>query len=370
MTLKKYIVIPTYIQSLDWSTDFINQTYSYLNTNDTKVICIDLQTHTSIKKWLKLLFFTKNYSIVTIPKLLPFGKFGNRVSKKIVQFICSFIFLILGNKVIIWNFFPQHFQEFSNLISKKTIVIYDCVDFFSTKQDLIWQKKLLQRSNKLFVNSFTLQKLFKNFNPILVAQGFDQRTKDSNSDQSLLNFHAKKYSITIGYIGGINNRINFDLLLKIILKNKDCLFIIWGPLQEIKKMPKNQFKKLKIILKMNNVITGKSKKNQLNQIYKKIDIGIIPYDTNDPFNKNCFPMKFLEYCFYGIPTISTEIEELKRYSSNDCLVSNTWEKWHKRIKMYKQQPHVNNSSLRKIALNNTWEKKLNTITLELNAISV
>jgi hypothetical protein len=95
-------------------------------------------------------------------------------------------------------------------------------------------------------------------------------------------------------------------------------------------------------------------------------VAIIPYNTIMDFNRNCFPMKLLEYFYIGLPVLSTPIEEVGRYPEL-TFISNNPDDWTNMIKHFQKNswPIKNKIKSRKIAESHSWKNKLSVIEAEI-----
>ncbi len=321
--MKKIIILPTAWQ--EQTTDFQKQTKKYLS--DKNIV------------------------------------FGINLNNKHANIKIFFLFLILKTikiinkkEIILWI---NQFQTYAFFYRKKHIfnkIIYDCVDY--PKNELagknLTEKMLIKNCHYMFVNSKTLKneylKLRKKI--IIVPQGFrDDVFKSSITKKE------KQERKKIGYIGGINFRLNYDLLDKIIKKKQEYDFVFWGPITDYEP---NQLNKIEKLLKNKNVIYGYSEdKNEIPNIINSFDLCIIPYDVSKKFNQFCYPMKVMEYFYMQKKIVSAPIEELKKYKKY-ITIANNYEEWISSIdkSLIDTIDKKEKIEMRKIAINNSWEKKI------------
>ncbi|MBP9817563.1 hypothetical protein KBC75_02270 [Candidatus Shapirobacteria bacterium] len=129
----------------------------------------------------------------------------------------------------------------------------------------------------------------------------------------------------VGYIGAINQRLDFNLIFDCLKTFPQANFVFAGPLNHDSNVaPKPVNKLFQKLLKYKNFhYLGLLPKNQIPHFLKIIQAGIIPYDTAEIFNQLSFPLKAIEYSIAQKPFISTNIPELNKLNKN---ISNyTWE---------------------------------------------
>jgi glycosyltransferase involved in cell wall biosynthesis len=257
-----------------------------------------------------------------------------------------------------------------DFISKKGNVttLYDCVDYYGSDVDLkknslmkASEDNLIRRVDYFFVNSNALRNLHKIVRRAhLVPQGF---SLDVYKKRLRINIVLPKDKPLIGFVGSLDARIDFKIVVSIVRKLKDFNFVFWGPI-DAKYFDDNPklSKDLKMLMDCPNVINGISNREKIPALINQFDIGIIPYNIKRNFCKYCYPMKLFEYFYLGKPVIASPVEELKRFPDlvKICKTSTEWERainltlnrsWSRRL-ILKQ---------RKLAIDNSWETKVKQI---------
>ena len=204
------------------------------------------------------------------------------------------------------------------------------------------------------VNNKSLLNLYKKGREdiYLIPSGF--RKEDFSKIKKKLN----KKPI-VGFMGTINNRINFDLLYKICKTNSETNFRIIGPIykNEEGSPVDGEIKKLE---SLENVIIKKF--ISAKKIGKEISswkIGIIPYDTKNLMNRYCQPLKIMEFFYFGIPIISTDLPIMKNYPKYIFIAKNLND-WSYKIKELKKGSYNKKEleEMKKIAISNSWKNKI------------
>jgi hypothetical protein len=369
-----------------WSTDYPFQTASALSKNNY-VLFYNLQESFSIKEYFKKKQlpqiwqkYSQNFYIYTPIQFFPFRRFSfvsrinNSLNIYIVQFIAFALYWIFNySNKILWVFDPQFYDEvyshFHNFY-----ILYDCLDYFpgsslrKRKSDFIreQQLKLFKSADKVVVNSHILKFLYKKFrnNIEIVPQGFRFNTFIKRKGPKLENKNIKKP--IIGYIGGINFRLDYDLLISLVSKCPEYNFVLAGPIQR-----DNEFFSTHCLSKFNKLITytnvsylGERSKEDIPALIETFSIGLIPYNSRLEFNRYCYPMKVFEYFYLGKPIMSSTIEELKKFPKY-IFMNDSPEGWKKIIKklLIKPWPIQYKRRQRLLAEENTWEKKIESINI-------
>lgn len=378
--IKNHIVIIPFSLPWNWSADYLNQTALILRRQNIVIRYMwhEVKTLKEILMEKKLPELAKlhlrNLYIFTPIYLVPFIRFEfiRQLNLKInILFLKGFVkYLELKTGFkgkICWVFYPG-FWNFWKLLGKEYFLIYDCVDFFTGKTEEETNEirknevKLAKEADLVVANSKVLKKHLSKYRKgvCLVPQGF--RIQDfQKKTYKAVRIRAKKP--IIGFVGAVNFRIDYGLLLTLAEANPWWSFIIWGPLLEKERLDSKSFEKMQALLNLPNVIHGYSKKKEeVPGIISQFDIAIIPYNASLEFNKYCYPMKLFEYFYMGKPVVSTPIEELKRFPKYIKIEKN-YQEWEKIIKNLLSKPWPNSYKIeqRKIAKENSWEMKVKGI---------
>lgn len=351
--------------SWNHSADFLRQTALTLS-KENLVYIYDQNKHYFFLKKNKKKSYPQHKNIIfhQVKYYLPFERFD--LVDKINRYLSFKVFTkkLPKKKTILWIFYPNYY-DLAKIANKKICKIYDCVDY---NENLEEEKNLINSVDYFFVNSLALKNLHKNKNKKAIyidSQGFFQ-PKDKNIAEFKLNKEKKK--AIIGYVGGINYRLDYPLLDQLIANHPQYLFVFYGP--EQKKKEKDRLyqtqKWIKKLKKYENTLFGQS--NDRNYVYgliKNFDLAIIPYNLKLPFNLYCYPMKIFEYFYLGKPVISSAILELKLNKVNKYIkIAHDYEDWKNSIKklLNKRILEKTKKEQKEIAIKNSWSNKINKIS--------
>ena len=376
------LIIILYDHPWEHTTDYTEQTANILCRNNT-VICYMQKEAKSLKEilvdrrqyrvWKK----HNNKFFLFFPVfLIPFRRFSVIVSLNtwLNILILKTILYVLAlrhtfSKKILWIFYPEYVYMIG-FFGRAYISVYDCVDYHAgsspykerEKNIIRWEHELISTCTYFFVNSRVLYNLHKKTRSdiVLVPQGF-------RLDTFPLVYKNKKYTARskkpiIGYIGGINYRLDYALLTAIVRKTPQYNYLFVGPIQE---NDKEYFRihikhQIELLFSFPNVRHLEYiSKTSIPPVISGFDIAIIPYDTQLPFNKHCYPMKLFEYFYMGKPVIATPITELTRFHKF-VKIGSSPQVWirHMNDLMRNPWPEVYKKEQRLLAENNSWEKKI------------
>lgn len=362
--LKNKIIIIPIAEPWDHSADFLRQTALTLSKNNLVYIYDQNNHYFFLKRGRKLNYPQhKNIIFYQVKYYLPFErlKFINKLNRHL-----SFKLFLRKHSTkdkIIWFFYPQY-SYFSKIKKKKTIKVYDCVDYYEGSQKK--EQTMIENVDYFFVNSLALKNLHENKNKKAIyidSQGFYQP-----NEKKIKSIDQKKNKPVIGYVGGINCRLDYPLLDRLIKNHPEWLFVFYGPEQKIKNKDtiyKTQYW-IKKIRKYKNSSFGLEKNRQkLYGIIKNFDVTIIPYNLDIIFNKYCYPMKIFEYFYLGKPVVSSAILELKQEKFQKFVkISSTYEEWEQNINYFlKNKLSQKETKIQKqMAIENSWEQKIEKIS--------
>lgn len=363
--LKNKIIILPLEGSWDHSADFLRQTAFTLSKNNL-VYIYDQNNHYFFLKKNKKKSYPHHQNIIfhQVKYYLPFERF--KLIDKINRHLSFKIFTktLPKKKKILWIFYPYYY-DLAKIAAKSICKIYDCVDYNENQKQ---EEALIDNVDYFFVNSLALKNLHKNKSkkPIyLNAQGFFQ-PEDKKIVKFTLNKGNKK--AIIGYVGGINCRLDYQLLDQLIKKHPEYLFVFHGP--EQKNKDKDKIYHTKYWIKRlksykNSTFALSENRYDLYGIIRNFDVAIIPYNPDIIFNKYCYPMKIFEFFYLNKPVVSSPILELKQQKFQDFVrISSTYEQWEKNINYFlKHKLSQKQMKIQKqMAIENSWKQKIEKIS--------
>jgi len=367
-----------------WSTDYPNQTAKTLIKKGYIVVCYYYDQSYSINEILVNQYKFEWFSIIQqglyalYPiHIIPFKRFKIIYYANFWLNIIIFIFYIYFthprmfaqmHKPILWFFSP--FLRITHMCKVFFTVFYDCVDYFrgglffsiSEKKQVIPDENcLIASAHYMFVNSVVLKKLHnkRRKDIYVVPQGF---RLDSFIKKPQLPFVIPRDKPVIGYVGGLNYRLDFKLLKQLAKRNISYTFVLIGPILDETQKDNVMRQLLYLSLYPNVIIYPNVSKKYVPGVISQFDIGMIPYDMSIHFNRYCYPMKLFEYFYLGKPVLSTPIEELKRFPQYVFIGRNSTE-WGKLLRELTKNPWTQTykTDERRLAIENSWTKKIETI---------
>lgn len=218
------------------------------------------------------------------------------------------------NPILINAFNPQFGLPIAGKLGE-SVSIYYCYDEINAAE---WckahggeaEKKYMAQVDAVVVTSKGLQKTkaMHSQNCHLVQNGVDFELFSNSTS------NRKTKQPVIGYVGTIDDRIDYDLLEKLALANTDKELRLIGRVKSEKAE--------ELAKKLDNVtLTGSKQPSELAPEMKGIDIGIIPFVKNE-FTKNIYPLKVNEYLAAEKPVVSTHFADLSSFTEVVSVAEN------------------------------------------------
>jgi glycosyltransferase involved in cell wall biosynthesis len=232
---------------------------------------------------------------------------GKKIQKSVMQTMRK---LNMKNPVVVNAFNPFVGLPLLNQLGESATLYY-CYDEISmcnwTKNHgKALEEEFIGKADGVIVSSDGLMQTKSKLasNCYLVKNGVDFAHFNKAAD---LRNKNKTADITVGYIGSLDNRIDYKLLAHLAEKLTDVKFEFVGRILE-----KNEVAKLD---KLPNTKFWDAKRlEELPEFLKRFDAGIIPFVKND-LTAGIYPMKMNEYLAAGIPVISTDFAVFPEFGS-------------------------------------------------------
>jgi teichuronic acid biosynthesis glycosyltransferase TuaH len=121
----------------------------------------------------------------------------------------------------------------------------------------------------------------------------------------------------IGFVGHVSPRIDLSLMEAVADAGYSLLLV--GPLH--RRLP---YERIQRLLERSNVNwLGSRPFAELPRYLRAIDVGIVPYSIDDPFNLSSFPLKTPEYLAAGLPVVATALPATHWLNTDLVAVAST-----------------------------------------------
>jgi uncharacterized SAM-binding protein YcdF (DUF218 family)/glycosyltransferase involved in cell wall biosynthesis len=214
---------------------------------------------------------------------------------------------------ILWTFLPTPLALDLIRAVEPQLTIYYCIDDLPSSSpgarrlvpseerlfkeaDLVFvtSEKLRQRAARISsrVHLFPFGVSFERFE--LVRNGHEEAPADLSSI---------KHPI-VGYMGGLHQWVDQDLLADVATRMPDVNFVLVGPAQtDVSRLEQCP----------NVHLMGQRPHPDVPKYVKAFDVGVVPYRIAE-YTANVYPTKLNEYLVMGIPVVATDLPEIRRFN--------------------------------------------------------
>jgi glycosyltransferase involved in cell wall biosynthesis len=313
--------------------------------------------------------FKVNQNLTTyFPLVFPFAE-----KFKIISFLnrVLMIFLIkvkaskMGFKnIVLWFYTPKSLYLMGKLNEK--FIVYDIMDEHSKFNgapkgiDEV-EKKLIEKCNVVFTGTKRLWEAKREFNsnshffPCGVDYTHFAKAQNGNPPCPPLEkggaggFEMADISSPIlGYIGAVDDRLDYDLVRRMAESHPKWSIVFIGPFVGVIK---DDLPNLKNIFYL-----GGKKYEELPAYMKKFNVCIMPFKKN-PLTEKINPTKALEYMAAGKPIVSTPIPDMVEFYSHIIKIGHDADSFIKHVEMEIKSPDLKGVSEGiRLSKERTWEK--------------
>ncbi|MEH3113556.1 glycosyltransferase family protein [Pedobacter terrae] len=268
------------------------------------------------------------------------------------------------NEFVFINSFNFHYPGVSTMLSKAILKIYHCVDPIITGYDerhgFVSEDLLISNSDLVICTSKALyrDKIKKKKQTFFIPNAADLTVSSRALEPDLL-IHPAVSDIpkpVIGYLGAIERRIDFDLLVKVAAINPDKSFVLVGPTAW-------EFVPLRF-KEMHNVYFRDSVRyDEMPAVVKGFDIAMVPF-KKDEVSATIFPLKLFEYLGTGKPVVSTDFNmDLLEFTFDSVSYCRQADEFSAAISFYLNNDNEEAKAYRlSIAADNTWSRRMSELS--------
>jgi uncharacterized SAM-binding protein YcdF (DUF218 family)/glycosyltransferase involved in cell wall biosynthesis len=215
---------------------------------------------------------------------------------------------------IAWTFLPTPLALDLLREIDPQLTIYYCIDDLASsslaaRRIVPSEQRLFREADLVFVTSEALRRRAAMFSsrvhlfPFGVSfERFDQvRGHDEPPPDDLASLPRP----IVGYVGGLHQWVDQELIAATASQMPEASFAIIGPLQT----------DVSTLERCSNVkLFGQRPHPELPRYVKGFDVGIVPYKLTD-YTANVYPTKLNEYLVMGIPVVATDLAEIRRFNA-------------------------------------------------------
>ena len=179
------------------------------------------------------------------------------------------------------------------------------------------------------------------------------------------------YSATLCYVGAIDEWFDFDLFFQSVAKNADFLFLLAGRAT----VPRARFHDMLPQFK-NLLHLGEIRHSDIPWVYRNSDLQLMPFKRT-ALTDAVDPVKAYEAAFFGVPTLSTELQSLEPFP-DEVLRTTHPQKFDSTLRAWladlESDLEASRERASEWARRNTWDKRagqiIDVIHKEIDAVSL
>jgi len=217
---------------------------------------------------------------------------------------------------IVWTFLPTPLAHELIAHLDPTLTIYYCIDDFvssSPEARRITESEtaMFRRADLVFVTSEQLRRRAAAVSDRVHLFPFGVKYESfeaiRESPRRTPGDIARATRPVVGYVGGLHQWIDQDLVAETAARVPEATFAFVGPAQcDVARLASAP----------NVLLLGSKPHPELPHYVREFDVGIVPYKLSD-YTANVYPTKLNEYLAMGIPVIASDLAEIRRFNADN-----------------------------------------------------
>ncbi|MBN2209593.1 MAG: glycosyltransferase [Candidatus Coatesbacteria bacterium] len=210
--------------------------------------------------------------------------------------------------LVLWLYHPKDVRILD--LVQPDLVVYDCMDEFrafmhSEPETRRFEQRLLERADVVFAGGRSLFEAKKNLNLNVhlfpCGVDFEHFAKATAPDAEIADEMKRIPRPVIGYIGAVDERLDYGLLEASAGAHPEWSFVLIGPL--LKVNPERLFGMLNVFY------LGAKPYAELPKLMKAFDVAMMPFAITD-LTMKISPTKTLEYLSAALPVVSSRVPDV------------------------------------------------------------
>jgi uncharacterized SAM-binding protein YcdF (DUF218 family)/glycosyltransferase involved in cell wall biosynthesis len=254
------------------------------------------------------------YSPLIVP--LPYSRLAQWVNRTLLlRSIRRWMAATGFSRPITWTFLPTPLARDLVMRLDSALTIYYCIDDLASsspeaRRIAASEEQLFRDADLVFVTSEQLRQRAARIStrvhvfPFGVSLEAFERVRESDAPPP--DDIAAIPRPIAGYVGGLHQWVDRDLLCEVARRMPDTSIVLVGPEQA----------DMSALRAFPNVhLLGKKAHADVPAYVKAFDAGLVPYRLSD-YTANVYPTKLNEYLAMGVPVVATDLAEIRRFNSD------------------------------------------------------
>jgi len=310
------------------------------------------------------------HSPIVVP--LPYSRIARWLNRTILMRAVNRWMRAVGvTRPVVWTFLPTPLARDLIAAIGPALTIYYCIDDLASssheaRKIAKSEQAMFKDADLVFVTSERLRQRAAQFSdrvhlfPFAVNLGVFQKSRESR--ESLPADLAALKRPVAGYVGGLHQWVDQDLLVAIATRLPKINFALVGPEQ-------TDVSRLKALPNVH--LFGQRPHAELPRYVSGFDVGLVPYRITE-YTANVYPTKLNEYLVMGIPVVATDLAEIRRFNAEHGVIVRIAESsdgYADAVKEAVSAVQLPSEVSRRIevAESNSWERRLEKMSALIDA---
>ncbi len=310
------------------------------------------------------------HSPIVVP--LPYSRIAQWLNQRmLMRGINRWMRAVGASRPVVWTFLPTPLARELIKAINPALTIYYCIDDLASsspeaRKIVKSEQALFREADLVFVTSERLRQRAAQFSdrvhlfPFAVNLAVFQKSREAH-EAPPADLAALKRPVA-GYVGGLHQWVDQDLLVAIASRLPKINFALVGPEQ-------TDVSRLKALPNVH--LFGQRPHADLPRYVAGFDCGLVPYRITE-YTANVYPTKLNEYLVMGIPVVATDLAEIRRFNSEHGAIVQIAESGDDYANAVKNAvaavPLPSEVSRRvEVAESNSWERRLEKMSQMIDA---
>ena len=301
---------------------------------------------------------------VQSPLVLPFPYSGlaRRINRwMLTRSITRWMAAVGASRPIVWTFLPTPLARDVIASLDPALTIYYCIDDLASsspeaRKIVPSEEALFKSADLVFTTSEKLRARAARFSdrvhlfPFAVNMGAFEKVRDTVGPLPADLAELKRP--IAGYVGGLHQWVDQELLAATAERLPDVTFALVGPAQ----VDVSRLQRVK-----NIHLFGQRPHAELPGYVKGFDVGLVPYRITE-YTANVYPTKLNEYLIMGVPVVATDLFEIRRFNQEHGELIRVGSSVDAFVDAVRSAiPHASSRTVERrieVARSNSWDRRL------------
>jgi uncharacterized SAM-binding protein YcdF (DUF218 family)/glycosyltransferase involved in cell wall biosynthesis len=252
------------------------------------------------------------YSPIVLP--FPYSRVARWFNRQLmIGALRRWMRAIGAYRPIVWTFLPTPLALDLVHALDPQLTIYYCIDDLASsspgaRRIVTSEQRLFREADLVFVTSERLRQRAAAFSERVhmfpFGVSFDLFDVVRSDPATVPDDLAALKRPVVGYVGGLHQWVDQDLVARVAEQLPDLSFAMVGPAQS----------DVTTLERRTNIhLLGARAHRELPRYVKGFDVGLVPYKVTE-YTANVYPTKLNEYLVMGIPVVATDLPEIARFN--------------------------------------------------------